>query len=318
MSQKTEWNRVSKSKPCPVCESNSWCLMSVDGCVAICMRVKSDHPREMSDGNIGYIHKLNDATAPKQYIQRPKERRITDSELSARLGPLCRSWYIRQSEATEKLANTLGVAAYALDDLHVGFDGQCWTFPEMNHLGQIIGVKRRFPDSSKYYVVGSRPGLTYSDSWSDTPGPVLIVEGGSDVAAGITLGVSVVGRPSNMGGVEYLAKLLRHERRRIIVLAERDHKPHETLRDHIRERHDPNCKGCAACYPGRYGAQQTSIRLSRKLERIVEWKFLPDGAKDLREWLNRAKADVNNEQAMGRLRNSLTRRLEHGCKTRQV
>jgi hypothetical protein len=235
-------------------------------------------------------------------------KRLTDTEQSAKFGPLCRSWYVNKADEVDRLTEVLGVARWTLDALHVGWDGQAWTFPEQNHCGQIIGANRRFVNGEKVCVFGSRRGLTYIDYWSDTPGPVFIVEGGSDVAAGLTLGLCMVGRPSNVGGLEYLKRLLlRHTDRRIIVVAERDEKDRAALNG----RHDPNCRCCGQCYPGKFGAIETSKRLSLMLNRIVAWSFLPDGAKDLRKWLNSRKSNPTDEQAMGRLARSLTRRT-HG------
>jgi hypothetical protein len=114
--------------------------------------------------------------------------------------------------------------------------------------------------------------------------------------------------------VEYLKRLLaKHLERRIVLIAERDSKDPTTL----NSRHDSACGCCGQCFPGKFGAVQTSIRLSLSLNhiakwsRIVEWSFLPDGAKDLRQWLNGKNADVNNELAMRRLAGSLTRRIRH-------
>ena len=297
-----EWEAVTKAAPCVVCESPDWCTRSMDG-ANCCMRVKSDIPMR----NGGWLHRVNGEIQPRR-VFRPKERRLTDSELSARFGPLARHWYVGKDKEIKLLAETLGVAAWALDAIKVGADADSYTFPELNHHGQIVGINRRFPDGMKRCCIGSRRGLTFTEDWADAPGPVLIVEGASDVAAGLTLGLCVVGRPSNTGGVEYLKRLLaKHLDRRIVIVAERDEKDLTQL----PATHDARCFCCGCCFPGKFGAVQTSIRLSKQLDRIVEWSFLPDAAKDLRQWLNGKNADVNNEQAMRRLAGSLTRRLRH-------
>jgi len=296
------WAEVSKSEPCEICDSDHWCTRNVDG-RRCCMRIKSDTPMR----NGGWLHR---GDAPTVVVERPRERRITDTELANRFGPLARACYVKQGGAIMELAGRLGVTTDSLDRLHVGFDGLGWTFPEQNHRGQVIGINRRFSDGGKVCYVGSRRGLTYADDWADAGGPILLVEGGSDVAAGVMMGLCVVGRPSNTGGVEYLIRLLgRHTDRKIVILAERDEKDRSIL-----VRHDSACRCCGQCFSGKFGAVETSKRLSRKLERIVQWTFLPDGAKDLRAWVNRQKAEPNNSPAMERLGHSLLRRIEHGIK----
>jgi len=236
-----------------------------------------------------------------------QKKRPTDLELHNRFAPLCRFWYRGRDAEVKRLAETIGVAPWALDALKVGWDGSAWTFPEQNHAGLIVGVNRRLQDGSKICVTGSHRGLTYSEGHL-MPGPLLIVEGGSDVAAGLTMGLSVVGRPSNTGGIDYLAKLLEDYQEWMMIIAERDRKDHADLPDVIRKQHDPNCPGCQSCFPGKWGAIKTSIQLSRKLNRIVAWRFLPDNQKDLRGWLNQKPVNLDNQIAMQRLRNSLIRR----------
>ena len=277
----------------------------------MCMRVKSDKPITMTNGELAYIHRLTDA--PPTFRRQPRKRKPSDTERHVMLAPFCRRWFVKRGENLTRLAAQLGVTDWALDSIKVGWneDEKCWTFPELNHLGQIVGVTRRFADGKKLAVLGGGRGLTYADDWADVPGPVLIVEGGSDVAAGLTMGLCVVGRPSNVGGLEYLARLLgRHVNRQIIIVAERDEKDRATL----NERHSPTCRCCGQCYPGKHGAIQTSIRLSSKLERIVRWSFMPGAAKDMRGWLNHWVGDPNNVEAAARLGESVARMLLKGVK----
>jgi len=79
------------------------------------------------------------------------------------------------------------------------------------------------PLGTKSAPAGYRRGLTLPSGWKEMADPILIPEGLSDVLAGLTVGLSAIGRPSNSGGVEYIAQLCRH--RQVIVLAENDRKP---------------------------------------------------------------------------------------------
>lgn len=302
------WQRVSKKEPCQVCEADSWCLLSDDGSTAICMRAKSDKPKTFKDGTVGYIHKLkDDGGSAMRIVARKKKPRVHDTELHVRFAPLCRSWYVGKSDRIEKLAAILSVPTWALDTLHVGWDGGAWTFPEQNHRGQIVGVNRRLLDGSKFCVIGSRRGLTYADDWSDGIGPVFLVEGGSDTATGIAMGLSIIGRPSNLGGIEYLSRMLAKVQRRIIIIGENDEKDRSTL----PATHDPECQCCGQCFPGQFGAIETSKRLSRKLNRIVPWVLPPDGAKDLRAWLAKWRPDPNNDKAMRKFGQVFIRRVSN-------
>lgn len=109
----------------------------------------------------------------------------------------------------QELAEALGVDETSLEHLRVGWGnigGPCWTFPERDPSGNVIGINRRFVDGTKKSV-GKR-GLTFTDDWAQAEGPVLITEGGSDVAAGLTMGLSVVGCPSCTGGISFLVEML--------------------------------------------------------------------------------------------------------------
>ena len=121
--------------------------------------------------------------------------------------------------------------------------------------------------------------------WDDYPGPCYIVEGASDVAAGLTIGLCTVGRPSNLGGVEYLVKLLAGFDREIIVMGERDQKPHDQLADKMQVGHEEDCMGCHRCWPGLYGAERTSEALRERLKRPVAFAFPPGRAKDVRAYV---------------------------------
>ena len=310
--QTDEWIRVDKTNRCPICESDSWCTVSADGVVAICMFVKSDRPKTFTNGDVGYIHKLKDDVGPMILAaRRKKPPRKHDAELHVRFAPLCRSWYVNQSARIEALAKELSVPAWAFDAIKVGWDGEAWTFPELNHRGQIIGVNRRLADGKKICVVGSRRGLTYADCWCPDKVPVIIVEGGSDTAAGIAMGLSVVGRPSNIGGVDYLARLLKGLDRPMCIIAEQDRKEHDTLAEVVRRQHDPKCTGCRSCWPGKAGAIAMSMSLSKRLNRIVQWSFPPDGAKDLRAWMVSRGVDRNNQAGLERIGKSFLRRVRN-------
>jgi hypothetical protein len=261
--------RTRHGKPCPVCGHVDWCLRTEDGSVALCAR--SDGVGSVKRyGEYGFLHiltpGLTDLTFPCP-SSAPKRQQRADWELHDHWCPLVGKWINSGKPLLGALAEELGVCASSLSELSVGWDGEAWTFPERNGKGMIVGISRRLKGGVKRSARGGRRGLTYSHAWCECDGPILVVEGASDVAAGITLGLAVVGRPSNVGGKEMLADLLRDVFRKVVVVGERDKK------DNGR-------------WPGMEGCRTVAAYLGKTLRRTVSARLLPDNAKDLRSWLN--------------------------------
>jgi hypothetical protein len=84
----------------------------------------------------------------------------------------------------------------------------------------------------------------------------------------MSIGLAVVGRPSNLAGVGLLIDLLFDipAHREIVVVAERDKKD------------DGN-------WPGRDGAISVATQLAEALDRPIPWALPPDDSKDARAWL---------------------------------
>lgn len=266
MSSSDSWIRVTREMPCPVCGKPDNCTVSSDGTMVWCGRVSDGSLSQNKGGQ--YLHRIRDdwrqmPLAPV-HKPRPKPRHTDYSGLASRLAA-------EGCEGRERLAELLGVKVSALERLGVGWDGwkHYWSFPERDAAGRIIGINERHSDGDKRRRSGSRAGLTYADGWDNGDGPVLLVEGGSDTAALLGIGLNVIGRPSNLGGVSLLAELLNDwpDDREIIVIGERDQKPDGR-------------------WPGREGAISTAEGLSEKLDRVVLWSLPPDHAKDSRAWLN--------------------------------
>ena len=293
-------SRTRHAHPCPICgRADGWCLISEAG--VLCPRSngtgafgKDGQPKRY--GEYGYLH-ITGSIAEMAFTETAPKRKLSDKELHAKWAPIARKMFVRNSESVKRLASMIGVAAWALDALKVGYgrlDGsEGWSFPEQNASGLIVGIAMRLEraDSkgrTKKTASGGRRGLTYCEDWQDYHGNIWIVEGGSDVAAGLTVGMCVIGRPSNTGGVPMLADLLRSvdRRRRIHVIGERDRRPHD------------RCPGCAQCWPGKYGAAKVARELGDRLRRPVSWKMPPGGYKDLRAWLNAQNEDVDDYERM--------------------
>lgn len=187
-------------------------------------------------------------------------------------------------ERLDQLAGTLKVSSEALRRLHVGWkaenrrldretgkwfdDGPAWTFPERDAQGRVIGIQRRFvnPTLEKKVIAGSRRGLYLPDGWSEMPGPVIVPEGASDVAALLSVGRCAVGRPNVRAGIDLLVELFGDEAREVVVAGENDEKLDGT-------------------WPGRAGAVRVSEALADRLGRAVKRLMPPPGFKDLRDLL---------------------------------
>lgn len=258
------WQAVSNEHPCPVCDGPDNCKVSGNGEAAWCGRVPTD---KQNDGG-QYFHKLNASQKRRVRNQRKRQRQTTSNPET--------DWQKKAAEFASKaqmqcrkLAKQIGVSVDALDRLQVGWDRSesAWTFPERDAVGRVIGICRRLSNGDKRTIRGGQRGLTFDPEEPPKDGPILIVEGGTDTAAGLTMGFATIGRPSARGGIAHLAELLAaiSADRQVIVLGENDEK----------ENGD---------WPGRDGAIAIATKLAERLDRPIEWALPPDDAKDLRVW----------------------------------
>jgi hypothetical protein len=123
------------------------------------------------------------------------------------------------------LARQLTVTTEALKSLGITRNGTSWLIPERDATGAIIGQARRFDNGDKGFVTGGKRGLTYPFPLDNYAGssmvdPVFVVEGMSDTAAGLSMGLDIVGRASALVGADELAILLKD--RHVCIISEND------------------------------------------------------------------------------------------------
>lgn len=192
----------------------------------------------------------------------------------------------------EQLANysrDLGVARAALEAmgcgvatraemgrLRVGFGegeipSEALTIPERNATGGVIGCCFRAADARKGAATGAKRGLVFSTRM-ERPSFVLVVEGPSDVAAGFTLGLSTVGRPSNSSGGDLLAEMPSVRDAELFIVADND-------------------------ASGIDGARKLARKLATTRKKPVRWAPLPNGCKDLRAYLHSLELDPENRES---------------------
>lgn len=276
---KAKWIRVSRKEPCPVCEKPDWCSVCSSGEAVHCMRVESGHP--VSNG--GWLHRLADPLPPKPPPRAVTKKRDWTEE--------CRRMFEHRQAARTRfgLAEQLGVSVHSLYLLRVGIGWddlgrEFSSWPSRDDRGVCIGYVRRYPGKRKLTNKGGSTGLFYVPKWYRHAGPILIVEGGSDVAACETHSLCAIGRFSNVGGARWIRPMLRkHAKgRRVIVIGEQDEKPEKKG---TVPQCPKGCQGCSWCFPGFFGM----VKVARELG--CESLMVPHPWKDMRNLLTSGGRD---------------------------
>jgi hypothetical protein len=316
----TGWTRATNQVHCLLCDGPDNCewMHSENGNIIYlyCGRISDGSRKENSNGQ--YLHHLDrfgNIIAKESSIaggQRQSRRgdkqpfkvaRHTESLPLDDINNRVQREAACEAQWIDKLACSLGVSAESLRRLDVGYSPArdkghgAWGFPEKDDSGQFVGINYRTRSGKKRRLRNSQCGLIYPVRWKPVGNrPILLPEGGSDVAAGLTMGICVVGRPSCNAKAELLADLLKDigGHTDIIVLGENDLRRHTNLNSQMQQRHNPCCSGCMTCWPGKYGAVSVAGKMMERLGRAISCALPPDGFKDIREWLN---ANTNDGDA---------------------
>lgn len=187
-----KWIRVTHSHPCPICGKPDWCSIATD--IIYCMRVESRRPSKAG----GWFHDLNPEQKVK-FRERPKPEKIPPlTNASA----LMRQWDA-EPEAGEKLlelAENLGVSWESLAAIGCTYSigHGAYAFAMRDATDNVIGIRLRDIEGRKWAVRGSKSGIFYARKMG-AKGKVYVVEGPTDTAAALDLGVYAIGRPSCLG-----------------------------------------------------------------------------------------------------------------------
>jgi len=280
------WNGVNKDAPCPACAGIHRCAWSPDGTTLHCFREQKppDGMRVIKPEERGALFGFIDKNQRHDFGQTAPPPRVG---FAAEFERLRKNLTI---ERREVLAEQLGLPVRALESLDLGWASfrdlaalhvwsagtrplYAWVFAERNARREIVGLQFRAPDGGKRNI-GKR-GLVIPVSFGAFSGPVVPIEGATDVGALAAVGVCAIGRPSNVGGVDQLAELLAKDARDVLVVGEND------------------SKGDGR-WPGLEGAESTASKLSATRRRPVRWSLPPNDVKDVREWLvKRAAAGLD-------------------------
>lgn len=252
--------RVSRHHPCPVCGKPDWCSVSEDGGVAVCMRTPSGKPSK----NGGWVHRIGDGR-PRAAPSAPP-RRAKPPLFNAQA--LITAWTAETSlDAIYGHAESLGVSATALASLGACWSKghEAWAFPMRDDTGTVIGIRLRHEQGRKWAVPGSREGLFFPMAEMEG-NTVVVCEGPTDTAAGLTIGLTAVGRPSCLGAMDLFRAFARRRNvRRLVILGDNDPP---------RRRPDGSW-----WQPGLEGA----MKLSQHCR--IPFKLVVPPVKDLREWV---------------------------------
>lgn len=248
-----DWQRVSKSDPCPVCGKPDWCCIGER--FVNCMRVEAE--KQCTNG--GWLHPLDSAPNAPLPPRRPKEPSV-DCE------PIYLRWSSYNWGRISQLARLLGIDELPLKLIGTAWapEHSAWAFPMRDANKRVIGVRLRNERGDKWSVRGGRSGVFYPNMMPTQR--VFICEGATDVAALLHIGLFAIGRPSCNEGGNILCELLpKLGVRSAVIVADHDE-------DKIRPdgtRYNPGVDG--------------SVRLSERLP-VPNCIWLPP-TKDARQFV---------------------------------
>jgi hypothetical protein len=272
------WQRVSRRRPCPVCDKPDWCLFTGDASnpdAAICARVESSK----QCGESGWLHVLRDdgpTWAPWRRSIQVAVRKMSAAPATDFTEVATAAWAAAPPMAVARLAKSLGVSVPSLNRLDIGWlaKHRAWAFPMRSAAGDVLGIRLRLPGGKKLSIKGGKEGL-FLPSLATDHSPLttlLIAEGPTDTAALLDLGFDAVGRPSCTGGVKLLVELVRNLKPSgVVIVADADP-------------------------PGQRGAEALAAVLVA-YSQAVRIIAPPSGIKDAREW-KRSGATAADVQAV--------------------
>jgi len=291
MSRKTPIDSRFDSSVCPVCEANTKGCSVFDDGGHLCRGEPVDPSRWVVTAVTGHddfkIYRPAKPTASPR-AKKDKPPRINWSAKAVHYASkLCKA-------SREGLAAQLGVPVEALSLVPlVGMDGHTSagivaTFPEVDVDGVVVGIVRRDPsqETKNKSMTDADRGLILAAGWDSPPGPVLVVEGATDVLACAAAGLCVVGRPGKDAKIDWLIALCKKlpADRPIIVVGENDQKWNEDGTPKLK-------KDGTHEWPGREAAVKVANWLAAELPNPVTWALPPADAKDSRGWLTSATGE---------------------------
>lgn len=209
--------RVNRSNKCPICDHDTWCLVGKS--VVICMRVQSPKAKNFKGGEIGWIHECGDT--PLKRLPSPPQKKVPVIDARKVLADWVRAY---PNDGLPVLAKDLGVSQESLTLLEcTKGPTNTWGFPMKDGYGGYIGIRIRSESGAKWAVNGSQAGIFIPAPRLKVARRVFVVEGPTDCAAALTLGLYAVGRPSCSGGVQHIMAFVRKNQvQEVVVVCDND------------------------------------------------------------------------------------------------
>ena len=273
------YRRATAGCKCPVCGRPDWCLVHQDRASALCPRTPSDQ----SWGEWGFLHVVDaHAVATRRTVEYRDPPPRTLPNIDSLIDKYEKGLDVGKAK---RLAIRLGVELSALVALRMGWSFQyaAFTFPMYDAIRRPIGLRLRNEQGQKWSVAGSRNGLfipfftpqqiAETEEW-------YVVEGPTDAAACLSIGLRAIGRPSCSSAVDMTAAFL--QGKSVVIVSNYDE---------VKFRANGS-----AFTPG----QEGSIVLADALlgrAREVRVIYPTGGHKDMRSWVN-AGATIDDVEAL--------------------
>lgn len=240
MKHRGRWHISDSRYPCPVCGKRG-CSIDMDRGWTWCWRVAEG--ARATNGAGSYLHRTDDlhTSYPHSTIpDHPEEEKPTVDMLDE-AKRLHTAAIKRGRRVIAHHAAHLGVSVESLIDLRIGWDEQAtaWTFPMRDADGRVCGIRYRAVSGKKWAATGSRNGLFYVPRRIG-PTPLMIPEGPTDTAALLTMGFSVIGRPSAGAGLTEIVRTTLARSMPVVIVADDDQAGREAARrlgDMLAELH---------------------------------------------------------------------------------
>jgi len=179
------------------------------------MRTVSQRTKTLKGGEVAYMHPHPDPD--KRAIFEPRPARKTPQVNVKRV---LNDWYRAYGNpGLDNLAKRLGVTLRSLEELEFQYAGSyhnTWGIPMKDGYGNYIGIRMRNLVGNKWAITGSQAGIFIPKLHAMRR--MFIVEGPTDTAAGLTIGLYTIGRPSCSGGVTHIVDHVKRNNIQEVVL----------------------------------------------------------------------------------------------------
>lgn len=154
----------------------------------------------------------------------PVKKAIEDKPIDARA--MWQRWFERTDyHHLDGFGMSLGVDTESLKAIGCAWSTfHAWAFPMKDASGNVIGIRLRNDEGDKWAVRGSKSGLFIPTEYSYVADRIAyLVEGPTDLAAAMTIGLRAFGRAACTGQEDLiLAYIIRHKIERLVIVTDND------------------------------------------------------------------------------------------------